>query len=117
MYSREIEMKRNRGEISCAECRRCVIGHPTTRTLLALLSVELSSHVVLDLRLSATSRFHASHARYVHNYVLTPLGSPRRIDACFLEERMCLFMSKWSVSQPYCISLLTILILAVHPGI
>jgi len=27
MYSREIEMKRNRGEISCAECRRCVIGH------------------------------------------------------------------------------------------
>ncbi|KAH9017998.1 hypothetical protein EDB84DRAFT_1627502 [Lactarius hengduanensis] len=35
MYSREIEMKRNRGEISCAECRR----------------------------LSATSRFHASHVR------------------------------------------------------
>jgi hypothetical protein len=24
MFSREIEMKRNRGEISCAECRRCV---------------------------------------------------------------------------------------------
>jgi hypothetical protein len=28
MYSREIEMKRNRGEISCAECRRCVRDRP-----------------------------------------------------------------------------------------
>jgi hypothetical protein len=27
MFSREIEMKRNRGEISCAECRRCVAPH------------------------------------------------------------------------------------------
>ena len=29
MYSREIEMKRNRGEISCAECRRCVRDRPS----------------------------------------------------------------------------------------
>ena len=27
MFSREIELKRNRGEISCAECRRCVASH------------------------------------------------------------------------------------------
>lgn len=27
MFSREIEMKRNRGEISCAECRRCVASY------------------------------------------------------------------------------------------
>ena len=65
MYSREIEMKRNRGEISCAECRRCVIGHLTTRILLAMLSVEPPSYVVLDLRLSVTSRSHVSHVRYV----------------------------------------------------
>ncbi|KAH9019285.1 hypothetical protein EDB84DRAFT_1589864 [Lactarius hengduanensis] len=32
MYSREIEMKRSRGEITCAECRRCVIDHTTTRS-------------------------------------------------------------------------------------
>ena len=112
MYSREIEMKRNRGEISCAECRRCVIGHPTTRTLLALLSVELPSHVVLDLKLSATSRSHASHVRYVFSYFFLPRGPPRHIDTSFLEERVCLFMSEWSVSHPYCISLLTMLILA-----
>lgn len=33
MHSREMEMKRNRGEISCAECRRCVIGHLYTPAL------------------------------------------------------------------------------------
>lgn len=47
MFSREIEMKRNRGEISCAECRRCVAS---STLLLALLTL------LLGLRLSATSK-------------------------------------------------------------
>ncbi|KAH9166663.1 hypothetical protein EDB89DRAFT_2246086 [Lactarius sanguifluus] len=53
MYSREIEMKRSRGEISCAECRRCSSY---------VLSVELPLMLsYLDLRLSAINRSHASH--------------------------------------------------------
>jgi hypothetical protein len=64
-----------------------------------MLSVERPSYgVMLGLRLSVTSRYHVSHARYVLNYFLS---LPRRFDACFLEERVCLFVSKWSVSQSY----------------
>jgi hypothetical protein len=62
-----------------------------------MLSVERPSYVVLGLRLSVTSRSHVSHVRYVLNYFSLP---PRLADACFLEERVCLFMSKWSVFQP-----------------
>src|SRR6266403_4020728 len=36
MFSREIEMKRNRGEISCAECRRCVASFSPLPALLTL---------------------------------------------------------------------------------
>jgi hypothetical protein len=77
MYSREIEMKRNRGEISCAECRRCVrdrsnplyrtschdslsLLRPTVLLILAFLSRLFSP---LDLRLSVTSKSPVNHAR------------------------------------------------------
>lgn len=33
-HSREIELKRSKGEISCAECRRCVLSHYAGRILL-----------------------------------------------------------------------------------
>ncbi len=46
MHSREIEMKRNRGEISCAECRRCVIGQPPLRAVYLACS---TSNVLLIL--------------------------------------------------------------------
>jgi hypothetical protein len=48
MYSREIEMKRNRGEISCAECRRCVIGQTLCAVLLFLSPVACPSNVLLS---------------------------------------------------------------------
>ena len=32
-HAREIELKRSRGEISCAECRRCDQSHRTVLTL------------------------------------------------------------------------------------
>jgi hypothetical protein len=58
MYSREIEMKRNRGEISCAECRRYVIdpAPPHSRVLIFLCP--------LDLRSSATSKYLVNLVRY-----------------------------------------------------
>lgn len=62
-----------------------------------MLSVERPSYVVLGLRLSVTSKSHVSHVRYVLNYVLS--SPSHRFDACFLEERMCLFMPKWSLSS------------------
>ena len=61
MYSREIEMKRNRGEISCAECRRCVIK-PAPLPFTLIFSYFLCQ---LDLRSSATSKFLVNLVRYV----------------------------------------------------
>jgi hypothetical protein len=58
MYSREIEMKRNRGEISCAECRRYVINPAP------LHSVCSSFLFLLDLRSSATSKYLVNLVRY-----------------------------------------------------
>jgi len=75
MYSREIEMKRNRGEISCAECRRCVIGQTLCAVLLSLWPARLTSFFLvlffffcflfspLDLRLSVTSKSPVNRAR------------------------------------------------------
>ena len=34
-HAREIELKRSRGEISCAECRRCDQSHSLVLTLLS----------------------------------------------------------------------------------
>ncbi|TFY57428.1 hypothetical protein EVG20_g8554 [Dentipellis fragilis] len=59
-YAREIELKRNRGEISCAECRRCDDRVPALVARTYLRSLRLP-----DSKSSATSKFHANLARYV----------------------------------------------------
>src|SRR6266851_9546958 len=86
MYSREIEMKRNRGEISCAECRRCVIGQTLCTVLLSSFLARETSFLLilsclffffsstLDLRLSVTNKSPVNHARYVPRNVALPPG-------------------------------------------
>src|SRR5713101_5229304 len=57
MFSREIEMKRNRGHTSCAECLCCVASHTHPHAVLILLMP------LLDLRSSATSKSLVSPVR------------------------------------------------------
>ena len=55
MYSREIEMKRNRGEISCAECRRCVRDRPKTLCVVPLVPLPCPSNILLSRPISLFS--------------------------------------------------------------
>ena len=89
MYSREIEMKRNRGEISCAECRRYVIG-PAPRSLL----FSFFSRPV-DLKSSATSKYLVNPVRCVPPNQSLPFEPS--FDPPCEAERLCFFVSERSV--------------------
>lgn len=55
MFSREIEMKRNRGEISCAECRRCVAPHTPLLACPHPLSVPARLKIKCDKQIPCQS--------------------------------------------------------------
>ena len=56
VHAREVEQKRNRGEISCAECRRYEMSSSSPSVLLTIPPVSRSN---------ATSKYLVSRARYV----------------------------------------------------
>jgi hypothetical protein len=107
MYSREIEMKRNRGEISCAECRRCVRDRSNPlcytsfsiclprRTILLILAFFSLLFSPLGLRLSVTSKSPVNHVKYVPRNM--PHPGEFASDLEHKAERVCLFVSEWSV--------------------
>src|SRR5258707_6272160 len=55
MYSREIEMERNRGEISCAECRRCLVPHTPLLALSHALYVPTRLKIKCDKQIPCQS--------------------------------------------------------------
>ena len=83
-HAREIELKRSRGEISCAECRRC--DHRTSLSFLSLLAdapffrlkvcAEVSCNQfsgpthILMYRFDVTRRSHVNLARCVRDFEL-----------------------------------------------
>ena len=119
-HAREIELKRSRGEISCAECRRCdhrVLSPPCLRFTLVRSPPQaqgrstsfsprtpvfsLPSRAHLPSRFVATRPSLANHVRCVLP-APRPLGHIRAPPHSPAASRMCCSLSKWSVSSFSC---------------
>jgi hypothetical protein len=86
MHSREIEMKRNRGEISCAECRRCVRSAALSTPSVFIISSRLK--IKCDKKIPCQS---------CQVSTLTLLITLTLFLICVIEERMCISLSQRSV--------------------
>ena len=91
MFSREIEMKRNRGEISCAECRRCVASHSP------LLVHSHPLYVLIRLKIKCDKQIpcQSCQVRFTQPSLGTFLDSPHKA------ERLRILMSERSVLSSF----------------